>query len=803
MMLREICCSRFGGISDFNIELKEGLNVILGPNEAGKSTVVDSIFSVFFRSHKLKKNTTVGKEFYEKYLPYPDGDCASVKVVLKVGGLEYEINKEWGASPSAYIRCKDRLIKDERAVSAAIQELLVYGESTYRNIIFARQSDIKGALQRIKEDSETTSTVDNVLKQAVMVLDGISVEKFKKKIEEKLEIYGSKWDVENNRPEKARYLDDPWKKGKGLVLDSFYEKERIKNEIEKAKKIEENYVTVSELLKEIKDKKIKIKKKLNDYGQMEGEIEKRAHLEYRKGILEKKAEELREVSRHFAEKRIRLKNLKRESIQLKEKLGRLNKELGNAVKIKEAEEAEKMLAQIRRLEEDLKNKFRERDGLAAINDNEIDRMDNLYTKMTSAKAALEAGKLIGSINNAGERRMVLTCGLEKKEICGGGEEFTADGYLRVEVEDLLELEVKAGEIKYEELVHKYKQAKEELEKLLEKFGASDPGEAKAKFSIYKKTVSEIESMQERLFLLKAGRNIEELKSLVEETRDLSARSIEEINKENEEAKALTAEVSQKIIALEVQINEWTDKYESPEKAIDELADTLASIKEVEKELSKLVKLPPEFQTPEQFREILKQLKAELEEVESREQRLKDQFYEIDKNLPDISCEELESLQKEAEARFQKRLSYLQNLIKIKKIFDSKMEELDRGSFDPLVSTFSRYLSVLTLGKYTAGEISEDFEVGILKGDNTYLPENLFSAGAYDCVLLALRFALLDYLFQGKSSIIILDDCLVNLDPGRREKAAELLRKYAETNQVIFTTCDPATADLLKGNIISI
>ena len=46
-------------------------------------------------------------------------------------------------------------------------------------------------------------------------------------------------------------------------------------------------------------------------------------------------------------------------------------------------------------------------------------------------------------------------------------------------------------------------------------------------------------------------------------------------------------------------------------------------------------------------------------------------------------------------------------------------------------------------------------------------------------------------------------CLVDLDPDRKEKAAELIKNFAKKHQVIFTTCSPETARLLGGNLIQI
>ncbi len=79
--------------------------------------------------------------------------------------------------------------------------------------------------------------------------------------------------------------------------------------------------------------------------------------------------------------------------------------------------------------------------------------------------------------------------------------------------------------------------------------------------------------------------------------------------------------------------------------------------------------------------------------------------------------------------------------------------------------------------------------------------NILSFGTYDSVALALRFALYDNLFADKPGFIILDDCLVNLDPKRTEKAIELIKNFQDKYQIIFSTCDPETARRLGGNVI--
>jgi uncharacterized protein YhaN len=49
----------------------------------------------------------------------------------------------------------------------------------------------------------------------------------------------------------------------------------------------------------------------------------------------------------------------------------------------------------------------------------------------------------------------------------------------------------------------------------------------------------------------------------------------------------------------------------------------------------------------------------------------------------------------------------------------------------------------------------------------------------------------------------MDDPLVNMDPARQEKAAELIKEYASNKQVLIFTCHPRHAELLGGNQIKL
>ena len=74
MRLIQIELCPFAGFQQRTVDFKPGLNVVLGENEAGKSTLVNAIKSVLFENtQQIKREFT---PFAEKYIPRGKGDHA-------------------------------------------------------------------------------------------------------------------------------------------------------------------------------------------------------------------------------------------------------------------------------------------------------------------------------------------------------------------------------------------------------------------------------------------------------------------------------------------------------------------------------------------------------------------------------------------------------------------------------------------------------------------------------------------------------------------------------------------------------
>ena len=68
----------FGGLSDKKITLENGLNVVFGPNEAGKSTLFNAIQKIMFTPTNINKRT-FDKEI-KKFIPIGGGDTIEVEL---------------------------------------------------------------------------------------------------------------------------------------------------------------------------------------------------------------------------------------------------------------------------------------------------------------------------------------------------------------------------------------------------------------------------------------------------------------------------------------------------------------------------------------------------------------------------------------------------------------------------------------------------------------------------------------------------------------------------------------------------
>ena len=93
MLIEKLQINNFGKLKNRNIELNNGINVIYGENESGKTTLLKFITSMFYGVNKNKNGKRISD--FEKYTPWEEGEFSG-KIKYKLDNEEeYEVYRNF------------------------------------------------------------------------------------------------------------------------------------------------------------------------------------------------------------------------------------------------------------------------------------------------------------------------------------------------------------------------------------------------------------------------------------------------------------------------------------------------------------------------------------------------------------------------------------------------------------------------------------------------------------------------------------------------------------------------------------
>lgn len=127
------------------------------------------------------------------------------------------------------------------------------------------------------------------------------------------------------------------------------------------------------------------------------------------------------------------------------------------------------------------------------------------------------------------------------------------------------------------------------------------------------------------------------------------------------------------------------------------------------------------------------------------------------------------------------------------------ERYQRERQPEVVRSASQHFSTMTGGRYTGLTVPlGDGRIEVFDTRANARTSEVLSRGTAEQLYLAVRLGLIGQLGEAGASLpVLMDDVLVNFDPGRRRGAAEAIAELASERQVVFFTCHPDTADLLS------
>lgn len=801
-MINGLKIIQYAGISASNINLREGLNVIVGPNETGKSTFVEALFAILFIEAKLSLRKSEDKRFMEKAFPFGGEPFAECEVLFTHDGHDYELHKTWHLTSPKIVMIKDgRKIMDQSSIEVELKQIFGGYEATFSHVAFGKQEDFKKVFEQISSDETAYQTVSELLKDATVAFDGLPLERYKTLIVEQFDQLASNWDLERNMPSKGKGWRDPHKKNIGEILKHYYVAEQCSYEATEADRIEQALEMKQLRVRQLTEQLKAIEQRLEALVEIEQQVVQRSQLELKRDHLETQMKQLMELNRKWpiaeAEYSVFSNKLRDLKLELAELIAKRDQEVAIIAHMKMWENYEKRKAlvdAIAKLEVTV-------DQFHRFDQQLIRRLESKVQTIREQKIKLASAELSIVVHQTKTPLMITNAYGESKSLLSG-DEMTADAFLKITDGSSLEIEIKSNQIDFVAISKALEVAQSELMNQLSDLNVITMEACKENHEQLTTAQNEL-AIQRRL--LDGLPNIGDEQALIKEHAKFEGLVTVGLEILAPRITALELEIKQSEIermTRENMISQWKETYGELDSVTMALADRIADQREIQKEIEKLASLPEAFSSVEMYLSEVKSLRANKESVQLT---LHNEQRELDRllvELPEKRSEELREMFDDEMKTVKKLIEKAGQLSKILRVLEVTLNDLQSGSSSRLEQVFTAHLKTITQDKYR--DITFDQSLLPMIGSaSKQLPVRLLSSGTLDSVALAFRLALTEVLSEKIPMLTVLDDCLINMDAGRRNDAVKLIKQHAERHQLIFVTCHPEIAALLGGHQINL
>lgn len=142
MNITRIEIDNFGKYNNFTLDLTSGLNVILGENEAGKSTLCAFLYAMFYGLPNESKKLGIREDARKRYLPW-SGDAMSGSVYFDHNGCSYILSRKFAKTKRGdKVSLKDAVTWEDindTAVDNIGHKFLGLGEGGFLKTLFISQ----------------------------------------------------------------------------------------------------------------------------------------------------------------------------------------------------------------------------------------------------------------------------------------------------------------------------------------------------------------------------------------------------------------------------------------------------------------------------------------------------------------------------------------------------------------------------------------------------------------------------------------------------------------------------------------
>ena len=800
MTLTRVRLAPFGRFAHQEVSFDPGLTVVLGPNEAGKSTLLAAVRSALLLSTRLRK--TDFDQHMRRYLPLAGGDTAGVELGFQAGDGSYRLARRWGAGAGSELHAPDGAVtRDEETLKGRVAALLPATPRTVAAVLFLLQAELSTTIEALANVEAVAADLGTVIRRAVAETGGVSVERFKSTLEEELARHFRHWDEGHRRPEENR--GGRWKKEVGAILKSYYEREDAQATLERARSYE---AALDDLNRGIEAGAVPLGRSaafVREHEQAWRDARERGKLEAELRAARGELERLKKDNAEWPVSEARLAALAGDIVRAEAKAGPLARERSQS----EAEE------KARALREQAARVERRRRGVAEARA-ALDALPPMDRAALGAirEAAREADRLAACVEESATVTVEARRGVGLRIAEGGAAPVSLelrDGERRSMVAPVV-IEHPDFQVTVEptgnaaEQAARAVQARAALETLLSRASCAGPAEAEERLRRRELAAAALQGAEQELAAELAGEpparfdaRVAELGPAVEarpsaaiaaEMARLEA-SLEALRKERDEHQGRLAELQR--------------RYQSADQLMLAAAAAVRKEQETVEALSRSVPLPAGFDDAAAFLLRFERERAEAERLRGEQIRLLALREEKEQHAPDQSADEARDLASDADRRFATAEARGRALRRVQETAARVLGPADDEVFAGIGAEVQRLFSAMTLGRYRSVKMDQALPVGVSGsgGAGPELPRELLSVGTQDLLGLAVRMAMASCIIGDSGGFLVMDDPLVDLDPDRQAAAARAIRAFAAARQVVLFTCHPSHAELLGGTLV--
>jgi len=209
--------------------------------------------------------------------------------------------------------------------------------------------------------------------------------------------------------------------------------------------------------------------------------------------------------------------------------------------------------------------------------------------------------------------------------------------------------------------------------------------------------------------------------------------------------------------------------------------------------------------------------ADIDKLKRDMQELNDNLETLDSDISDNTDErgrireQLEQLEYRAEGSIlrmekevlkedlHKKSRDWASYVLAQEVLKKAIEVYEKESQPEVIKEAQSFFSNITDGRYKRiySPVSSS-DIFVEDRDGSQKQTFQLSKGTAEQLYLALRFGFIKELGKHSERLpIIFDDILVNFDPARSVNAGNTIKQLASTNQILYFTCHPSTANILK------